>query len=152
MSKKNEKSIFNLSKILNFILIVAVALIVGTVVFFIFRLNSHAKMALRDAKNVVLALYTTDIEYYSKDKSVYDPLSRDGLEDGVEEAVETLMEPMGEYSITSYDYKKHEVTGLEYRWGRYLVSYYKKGDKIKWDVDYMLSVYTYDENKVKIDE
>ena len=146
MAKKNEKSILNLSKILNFILIVAVVLIIGTVVFFLVHLGVNAKKALRDAKNVVIALSTTDIEMYAKDKSVYDPLAKDGLEDGVEEAVEKLMSPMGDYSITSYSYKRHEITGLDYRWGRYIVTYKKKGDAIRWDVDYLLHIYSFDES------
>ena len=152
MAKLKEKSIFNLSKILNFILIVIIVLFVGTVVFFIFRLNSNAKTALRDAKNVLLAIYTTDIEMYGENSCVYDPLSRDGLQDGVEESVARLMSPPGDYSITAYSYKKHEVTGLEYRWGRYIVTYSKKGENIKWDVDYLLNVYKYDENNVKLDD
>ncbi len=143
IAKEKEKSKINVSKIVMIILIAVIALVVGAAVFLAFRTYSRAKDALRDAKNIVLALYTTDIEKYGSGGCVYDATARDGLSDGVEESVERLMDPKGTYAITSYSYKKHEVTGLSYRWDNYLVTYVKNGDSVTWDVDYLFNVYNY---------
>lgn len=87
---------------------------------------------------------------YAKKLSVYNPNNPNNLEEGVEELVNQIYTPSGTYKITSYSTKKHEVTGLVYEKGNYVVTYEKIGDTIYWDVDYRLNVYHYDDESVVV--
>ena len=143
---EQEKSKINITKIARVILVTVVALIVGLAVFTFFKIRVGAKDALREAKNVRMSLRSADIEMYAAGKSIYNPLRKRGIEEGVKEKVELLFVPSGDYKITSYDSKKHELTGMEYECGNYLVTFGKDGDAISWDVDYILRVYSYDDS------
>lgn len=148
MNKRDSK--INLAAVLRVALIVVGVAIIGCAVFFFFKIRVESKNALREAKNIRMALLTTDIEYYAQEKCVYNPDKKNGLEDGVAEKVDTLMDPEGKYSITSYSYKKHEVTGMTYRKGNYYVLFSKDGDYITWDVTYLMKIYHFDEEDTKI--
>ena len=144
MSKEQEKSAIKWGKIFKFFIIIVAALIIGMVVFFAFKIHIDAKAALRDAKNIRLALRTADIEMYAKDKTVYNPSAADGIEVGVKAKVEQIVQSEGRYRITNYSYRTHEVTGMIYERGDYRVTFIKDGDNIYWDVDYIFNVYHFD--------
>ena len=135
------KDRINLGKAIKFILIAVGIFIIGIGVFMFFRIRANAKTALREAKNVYLALYTTDIEYYAQGKSIYDHSKPDGIGDGVKEVVNRLADADGKYIITSYNVRKREVTGLQYRSGHYLVTFTKKDGEEVWTVDYSMRLY-----------
>ena len=135
------KDRINLGKAIKFILIAVGIFIIGIGVFMFFRIRANAKTALREAKNVYLALYTTDIEYYAQGKSIYDHSKPDGIADGVKEVVNRLADADGKYIITSYNVRKREVTGLQYRSGHYLVTFTKKDGEEVWTVDYSMRLY-----------
>lgn len=148
MTKTTSK--VNIAAVLRIALIVIAVLLLCLGTFFFFKIRIEAKNALRDAKNIRMALRTTDIEMYAREKSVYDPTKINGLADGVKDTVDALMEPEGKYAITSYSYKKHEVTGMTYRKGHYYVVFSKEGDGISWDVTYLMRIYHFDEEDTKI--
>lgn len=131
----------NLGKAIKFILIAAGLFVIGIAVFTFFKVHSNAKNALRDAKNVYLALYTTDIEYYAQGKTIYDHSQADGLAEGVKEKVKRLADSDGAYIITSYSKRNREITGMQYRSGHYLVTFTKKDGREIWTVDYSLRIY-----------
>ena len=133
------------------LLIVLIGLIVGAAVFTFFKIRVDAKAALRDAKNVRMALRSVDVEMYAISKSIYNPLEKNGLEEGVKEKADRIYAADGNYSITSYDNNHHELTGMTYRTGNFVVYFSKTGDNIRWNVNYILNVYTYDESDVIVD-
>ena len=53
--------------------------------------------------------------------------------------------------IVIYSKSEHELTGMTYRKGHYIVMFSKDGDNIRWDVDYLLNVYDYNEFDVKLE-
>ena len=133
----------SVGKVAKFIAIVLIAFIVGAAVFFFFMIRSKSKAALRDAKNIRVALQSADIEMYGIKKTIYNPYKPYGLEDTVDEKVNELLDVKGIYRITSYDMKRHELTGMTYKEGNYTVTFTKKNDDIIWDVDYNLNVFTF---------
>ncbi len=133
------------NKFFKILLIVAIAFIVGFAIFTFFRIKINAKTALREAKNCKLALAAADIEMYGKGKTIYNPLNYDGLEEGVLEKMEALYTPSGYVELDSYDPVEHEITGLTYYWKNYIVTFTKRNDKVKWEVDLVYRVYTFDE-------
>ena len=148
--EREEQSRQRLHKILKIVGIILAALIIGAAVFFVFKLRSDAKDVLREAKNTCMALRSADIEMYGKGKSVFNPSHSNGLEDGVEGLVNQLYEPEGEYKITSYDVKSHEITGMTYEKGHFFVTFELRGEAIYWDVDYRMNVYHFDDDDIVV--
>ena len=52
------------------ILIIVIAFILGAAIFTFFKIRVDARTALRDAKNVRVALRSADIEMYAKNQSI----------------------------------------------------------------------------------
>ena len=147
---KQQGSKISIAGVARVALIVIGVAIIGLAVFFFFKIRIESKNALREAKNIRIAIRTTDIEYYAQEKCVYNPDKKNGLEDGVAATVEKLMAPEGTYAITSYSYKRHELTGMTYRKGHYYVVFSKDGDYVTWDVTYLMRIYHFDEEDTKI--
>lgn len=149
---EKEKSIFNVKKIFKVFCIIVAVLVIGAVVVFAVKLQIDGRDALREAKNVRLALRSADIEMYAKSMSIYNPQKKNGIEAGVKGKVEQIYAPEGTYAITSYDKSKHELTGMTYRKGHYIVTFVKTDERIVWDVDYLLNIYRYDDFDVKLED
>lgn len=148
---KEDRSRNFIRKFGKVILIAVICLIVGGAVFLYFKIKTEAHDALREAKNVRMALVSADIEMYGIGKTVFDPFESDGLMEGAKAKAEKIYMPDGVYKVTSYDYDDHEITGMTYRNGHYVVTYMKKGDNTTWDVNYQLNVYHSDESDVIVD-
>ena len=152
MNKEQElQSRQRRQRILKIVGIILAALIIGAVIFTVFKIRSDAKEVLREAKNTRMALRSADIEMYAKGKSVFNPSNINGIEDGVDTKVERIFTPGGEYCITGYDAVKHEITGMTYEKGHYSVTFQLKGEAIYWDVDYRFNVYHFDDDDVIVD-
>ena len=123
----SDKSLtkFNIANIARIILIIVGVIIIGLSVFFFFKIRTESKAALREAKNIRMALRVADIEMYAQESSVFDPNNYDGIADGVKKKVEQITQPEGAYAITSYNTRAHEITGLTYRTGHYNVIFRK---------------------------
>ena len=148
----NEQGRINVAKIAKVLLIVLVAFIVGGTIFCVAKLQIDARSALRDAKNVRLALRSADIEMYAKGQTIFNPQRKNGIEAGVKGKVEQIFVPEGTYAITSYNKSRHELTGMTYRKGHYIVTFVKTDDQISWDVNYLLNVYRYDEYDIRLED
>ena len=140
MREKNS-----VASVLRVILIIVLILFVCAVTFFVFDTQIHARAAFREAKNVYLALSSTEIEYYAQGKSIYDPAMEGNIAEGVRDRVKTLADNEGTYRIVSYDIKKHKLTGMQYNNGNYYVDYTYKNGKSKWEVKYMMTISRYDD-------
>ena len=144
----SSKSRFTLASVVRVILIVLGVLIICMTVFMFFKIQYDANSALRNAKDVRLSLRSADIEMYAVGETIFNPDKKNGLEDGVKDKVEMLVDPKGKYSITSYDSKHHELTGMTYRQGNYVVYFTKNGDEVTWDVNFILNIKHFDESDV----
>jgi hypothetical protein len=143
-----DRSRFSIASVIKIILIVAVILFTGTCIFMLAKIRMDADSALRNAKNVRMSLRSADVEMYAQGKTIYNPSKKNGLEDGVKAKVDLLADAKGTYSITRYDSKTHELTGMTYRQGNYIVYFSKEGDDITWDVDLLMNIYHFDESDV----
>lgn len=136
-----DRTRITLAGVLKILLIVALILFVGITIFIVNKIRIDADSALRNAKNVRMSLRSADIEMYAAGKSIYNPSKKNGLEDGVKTKVEQFAEVKGSYSITAYNSKSHELTGMTYRQGNYVVYFSKDGENIVWDVNFILNVH-----------
>lgn len=136
-----KESSISFGRILKILLIIMGVLIIGAAVFFWFYIRTNAKQALRDAKNVYMALNSVEIEYYAQGKSIYDPKKYNGLSEGVLQQVKALVDNEGTYRILSYDEKNHQILVLQYRRGFYQVNFYYSPQQTVWEVNYMMNIY-----------
>lgn len=145
---EREKLTINIGLIVRIVLIAIIALFIGFVIVFVVKIQIDGREALRQAKNVKLALRSADIQMYGKNKTIFDPTDKNGLESGTSDLVNELYTPPGKYYLTSYDSKKHELTGFVYQVGRYTVTFRQDSKNIHWDVDLRYTIYSYDEDTV----
>lgn len=134
-----------LRKIRNVIGVLLLLLLIGIPVFANFRIKTEARLALREAKNVNIHLQMLSIEYYGRNKDVFDSSKKNGLADGVLDSIRDYMGNDCEVRINSYSKKEHRVLGFEYRRGNYEVIFSIDPEKGNvWDVNYLYNVYYYD--------
>ena len=128
---------------LKFALILVVLVFVLLAGFFVFKVHSEGRMALREAKNVRLALTTADIEMYGAGKSIYSPEMHNGLEDGVMEAVEKYAGVSDGVTLLSYDRKNREIKMFTYKTQHYMITYILTDSGEEWIVDYLWRIFVY---------
>lgn len=123
---------------------IVLAVVAITVLLFnYFRIMHGGRTAFKEAKNVKLALNMLDIEYYAKGKSVFEPGKRHGLSKESIERIQGILENDGVIDITSYDSELKMVTGFTYQIGNYKVTYQYEDGSDKWDVDYLINLFSY---------
>ena len=143
----NESTRVAIWKAFKILLVVVLAAFVVLSIYMVWRVRRNADKVLREAKNVRMALSSADVEMYASGKTIYNPHRKNGLEDGVKEKVDLLVESKGTYNVTSYNSTEHELTGMTYREGNYIVYFSRNGDDISWNVNMIINVYHYDESE-----
>jgi hypothetical protein len=133
------------SRLVKRVLIGAVILlIVGVPVFFVFKIKTEGRLALREAKNIKLAFETLSVEYYGLGLSIYDSSSASGLTAGVKERLGSVVDVDFEVLATGYNANTRTITSFDYTNQNYMVRYAydeEKGDT--WKVYYKYLVYDY---------
>lgn len=137
-----------LMKLFKICLILVVVFIIGAVAFTFFKIDTDGRHALREAKNVKLALRSIDIEFYGEGKSVYDASSPNGLTKGAISKVREMMpDSKGDIKIISYNKKRREITGLIYSTGHFQILYLENDSETEWAIDYMWRLADFVEEK-----
>ena len=137
---KHRRQMIRLAVILGAVLLT----LIGFCAFYVVRAFSGGRIALREAKNIRLAMTSADIEAYAAGTSIYAPERADGLATGTKEKIEFLADINGELRLTSYRKKDRQITGFIYRKSRYMVTFSvdEKGEE-NWKVDYLLPIMDY---------
>ena len=133
----NKRQVVNVIRV---ILIVTAVLFILLAAFFVFKVHSEGRMALREAK---LALITADIEMYGVGKTIYAPEHHNGLADGVEEKLQRYAGTSEGITLLSYNRTTREVAMFTYTTPHYLVRYEYDGVQENWTVDYMWRIFVY---------
>lgn len=143
-SLENAQNSISLWRITKLLIVLIALLIIGSAVFFAVKIRIDAKTMLREAKNVYLALNTTDIEYYAEGRCVYDPARPYGLAEGVTYKVKALVDNEGAYRILTYDKETRQITGFTYWNEGYQVNYSYYDNNSVWEVSYSFRLYKMD--------
>ena len=117
----------NLTEILR---IVAITLIVFCMVSFLFLwfvVDSGARQAYKEARDVRKALRAAGTEYCGEMRSIYDPNSANGMVDGAAELVAFYSQRQGTVILYEWDDKDNGPLKFEYRKGLYQVVYTDTG-------------------------
>lgn len=133
-------------KMIRLALIAAVIVLtmVGIFVYYTVRMFSGGRVALREAKNIRLAMVSADLEAYAAGQSIYAPERAEGLSNGTHEKIDFLADINGELRLTSYNKATRQITGFTYKKSRYLVTFSvgEQGEE-NWRVDYLLPIMDY---------
>ncbi len=85
--------------------------------------DSGARQAYKEARDIRNALRAVGTEYYGGMVSIYDPSSRDGMVRGAAERVAQLSGRSGKVTLYAWDDEHNMPLSFEYQKGSYIVVY-----------------------------
>lgn len=114
----------------------ALRIIVVTVVIFglssflalWFALNTGARQAYKEARDIRKALRAVGTEFYGDMSSIYNPNDPTGLSEGAAEKIAEISHRNGTVILYEWDDKTNTPIKFEYRKGLYQVIYVDSGD------------------------
>lgn len=92
-----------------------------------FAVDSGARQAYREARDVRKAFRAVGTEYYGELKSIYDPNRGNGMIDGAAEKIADISQRNGTVTLYEWDSKSNGPISFEYRTGLYRVVYTDTG-------------------------
>ncbi len=92
-----------------------------------FAIDSGARRAYKEARDVRKALRAVGTEYYGEASSIYDPHSSTGLTEGAAERIASLSRRNGEVTLYEWDAETNGPVSFEYHTGLYRVTYNDTG-------------------------
>ncbi len=119
-----------------------VVLLCGFAAWFYLTASVASRKALREAKDVRMAMKMLAIESYSNGTSLYDPKRPDGLIKGGAERLAQLSEADGQVFLTGWDAKESDALSFRYVKGNYVVIFQNntEDDDLSWEVYLQLRV------------
>ena len=93
-----------------------------------FAIDSGARQAYREARDVRRALKAVGTEYYGGLTPIYDPASSTGLAEGAADKIAVLSQRKGLVILNEWDDKDNAPVSFEYHKGPYRVVYTDTGD------------------------
>ncbi len=94
-----------------------------------FIIDSGARRAYKEARDIRKALRAVGTEYYGGLESIYNPQRSDGMAEGAAEKIAELSHRNGEVTLYEWDYKTNGPISFEYKSGLYRVVYNDTGLK-----------------------
>ena len=113
--------------IFRIIIITVVIFAMLTVLSLWFILDSGARQAYKEARDIRKALRAVGTEYYGELTSIYDPNKPDGLADGAADKVAFISQRKGKVVLYDWDEKNNGPLSFEYTTGLYRVVYKDTG-------------------------
>lgn len=92
-----------------------------------FVIDSGARRAYKEARDIRKALRAVGTEYYDDLTSIYDPTSANGLADGAAEKIASLSQRNGTVTLYEWDSENNGPICFEYSTGLYRVVYTDSG-------------------------
>ncbi len=124
--------------------VMLIAAAVLCVVFFCLRVNADARVALREAKDVNVALKMKAIEKYGLGGTVNSSTSMNGMSKGVEEEVLAMAHADGKITLQSWDEEAREPLAFTYQKDKFIILYNKDEEgHVSWTGYYTFKVIGY---------
>ena len=124
--------------------VVIVAVILG-IVFFWFGINSGVRQAMREAKDIRIAMKMKAIEQYGLGGTLYQPTVRNGIAKDMEEEILKMAEADGDIELQAWDAENNEPSAFTYYKDRYIVIFKTESDGSPiWSGYYTLKLLEYE--------
>lgn len=115
------------AEVLRIILITVAIFAMLSVLSAWFIIDSGARHAYKEARDIRKALRSVGTEYYGEFSSIYDPTNPNGLAEGAAEKIAALSQRKGEVVLYEWDSKNNGPISFEYSTGLYRVIYNDTG-------------------------
>ena len=109
----------NFTEVLRIIAITLVVFCMLSFLFLWFLIDSGARQAYKEARDVRKALRAVGTEYCGEQRSIYDPNSPDGMVDGAADLIVFYSQRKGTVILYEWDSKDNGPLKFEYRKGLY---------------------------------
>lgn len=106
-----------------------VLIALAAVVWFYTTATVASQKALRNAKDLRMAMKMMSIEQYSSGGSIFDPKQSDGLIQGGGERLAALSDAPGTVTLTGWDQNAGEPLSFTYKEGNYIVMFRKNAEQ-----------------------
>ena len=128
--------------------IVIAAVIVAVilcVVFFWFGINSGTRHAMREAKDIRIAMKMKAIEQYGLGGTLYQPLAKNGMTKGMEAELLKMADADGEIVLQAWDAENNDPVAFTFQKDRYIIIFKKQSDGTStWKGYYTLKLLEYE--------
>lgn len=116
-----------------------------SVVYFWFRINSETRDAMRQARDIRIAMKMKAIEQYGLGGKLYQPTARNGMADGMEEDILKMADAEGDIVLQAWDSDNNEPAAFTFQKDRYIINFKEKEDgSAIWDGYYTLKLLEYE--------
>ena len=119
----------NFREALRIIVITVVIFGLSTFLALWFALDSGARQAYKEARDVRKALRAVGTEFYGDLSSIYNPNNPNGLSEGAAEKIAEISHRNGTVILYEWDETTNAPIKFEYRKGLYQVIYVDSGDR-----------------------
>lgn len=119
----------NFREALRIIVITVVIFGLSTFLALWFALDSGARQAYKEARDVRKALRAVGTEFYGDLSSIYNPNNPNGLSEGAAEKIAEISHRNGTVILYEWDETNNAPIKFEYRKGLYQVIYVDSGDR-----------------------
>ena len=125
------------------LLIILILILVLAPSLWLWDQSIQQRLALREAKNVLLNMEILSVEYYGFNIPMVDTNRPSGMSQEAEEEIRSFSGADGIIHLISWDEGGNQVTAMSYQKGRFLVQYqYEKSfDTYTWDIYWMVHRY-----------
>lgn len=137
----HRNNFYNAVKI--FIVFLLIVILVLVPAFWLWDQSIQQRLALREAKNVLMNMELLSIEYYGLSKPIVDTGRPSGMDQEAEEDILSFAGAEGTVHLFSWDESISKVLAMSYQKGRFLVQYQyeKSSDTYTWDIYWMIHQY-----------
>ena len=119
----------NIADIFRIVVITLVVFVCLAILILWFAIDSGARRAYKEARDVRKALRAIGTEYYGEASSIYDPHSSTGLAEGAAEKIAELSHRNGTVTLYEWDASTNGPVSFEYTKGLYRVVYNDTGSQ-----------------------
>ena len=128
--------------------VIAAVVIVAVILFAVFfwlRINSGTRGAMREARDIRIALKMKAVEKYGLGGTIYQPPARNGMVKGVEEDVLKMADAEGNIVLQAWDDNNNEPAAFTFQKDRYIIIFKESEDgSAIWDGYYTLKLLEYE--------
>lgn len=116
------------SIITTLIVTAVIVTVVLCVVFFWFRINSGTRQAMREARDIRIAMKMKAIEQYGLGGTLYKPSVRNGMAKDMEEEILKMAEADGDIELQAWDSENNEPAAFTFYKDRYIIIFKTDSD------------------------
>ena len=115
------------------------------IVFFWLRINSGTRGAMREARDIRIAMKMKAIEQYGLGGTLYQAASRNGMAKGMEEDILKMADADGNIVLQAWDSVNNEPSAFTFQKDRYIIVFKQDEDgSAIWDGYYTLKLLEYE--------